>query len=167
MPFKLDKVDLAKDFDELIACEWVAHEDPYQPFFRLFCPVHGEGEAAREEWLKESTDRQRVWAESDPHCTWLKVTDTESGALVGGALWKIYEENPFAKPDEDDHTVTWYPDDSTREFVGQALEIFDAPRGRLAQRPHVCTCRDSEFLRDQHFLWSTNSGSPRHHLYSS
>jgi hypothetical protein len=142
MPFKLDKVDAAKDFDALIECEWVAHEKPNQPFFRLFCPVHGDGEAARQEWMKESTDRQREWFESDPHSTWLKVVDTESGALVGGALWKIFEENPFAKPDDQDHEVTWFPADSTRDFVGQALEIFDAPRARLAQRPHVCMFMD-------------------------
>jgi GNAT superfamily N-acetyltransferase len=137
MPFKLEEVDTTLDFPELIACEWESYEDPYQPFFRLFCPIHGDGVDARAESLKECTARQLSWHESDPTSFWQKVVDTESGKIVGGALWKICLENPFEHPDEHSE-VYWYPEDSTREFVGQALEQFDAPRARLARRPQVC-----------------------------
>jgi len=45
-------------------------------------------------------------------------------------------ENPFGPQEEE--TVDWYPDDSTRKFVSQAIEQLDTPRTILATRPQVC-----------------------------
>ena len=142
MGFSLEEVN-ATDFNELIACEWLSYENPYQSFFRLFCPIHGEGPEARAQWLAEATARQRAWHESDPASYWQKAVETDTGRIVGGALWKIYEQNPFAVAEQ--HEVSWYPADSTREFVSKALEQFDAPRVRMAQRPQVCTMISSRW----------------------
>lgn len=133
MSFKLDDVDLEADFDELMAVMWAAHDDPPQPFFRLFCPIiNGDREAS----LKESAARLLKWHQHDPLARWLKVVETSSGKLVGGAWYKIYRENPFAHPEEE--VVDWYPDDSSRDYVGQAIGQMDGPRERKAARPQVC-----------------------------
>lgn len=58
MPIKLDDVDLEKDIDELITCEWDSYENPFQPFFRLFCPVVGDGPDDHAESIKHGTKRQ-------------------------------------------------------------------------------------------------------------
>ena len=140
--FTLQEVDPAKDFTELIECEWDSYENPDHTFFRLFCPIHGTGHSAREDALKEATARQLEWHTSDPTSYWQKVVNDE-GKIVGGALWKICPTNPFEHPD--DHSeVYWYPKGSKRDYVAQALEIFEAPRMRMGQRPQVCMCRPQD-----------------------
>jgi len=134
MAFKLSEVDVAADFDKLMACQWLAHEDPFQPFYRLFCPVF---ESGREASVKESTERLLAWHEHDPHARWLKVEESETGHIVGGAWYKIYAENPFEHPE--DEVADWYPDDSSRDFVSQAIGQMDVPRMKKATRPQVCT----------------------------
>ncbi|ATZ57210.1 hypothetical protein BCIN_14g03700 [Botrytis cinerea B05.10] len=136
MPLELKDVDYVKDFQELIECEWISYENPQQSFFRLFCPIIGAGPTAREESLKECTSRQLQWHQSDPTSYWHKVIDTESGKIVGAALWKICPTNPFEH--EDDHSeVSWYPEGGQRDFVAAALQRFDAPRERLAPKPQL------------------------------
>lgn len=137
MTFRLEDVDVATDFEELIACEWESYENPLQPFFRLFCPIRGVGPNARAESLKEATARQLEWHRSDPTSYWQKVTEVATGKIVAGAFWKICKTNPFEHPEE--HLEAhWYPKGGERDFVNQALEQFDAPRARMAQRPQVC-----------------------------
>lgn len=133
MAFKLSDADMDADFDEIMKVMWAAHEDPVQPFFRLFCPVNNND---REASLKESTARMLDWDRHDPHARWLKVEDTAAGKIVGAAWYKIYEENPFAHPEEE--VVDWYPDDSSRDYVEQAIGQMDRHREEMATRPQVC-----------------------------
>ncbi|PQE25900.1 hypothetical protein CJF30_00000642 [Rutstroemia sp. NJR-2017a BBW] len=134
MSFKLEEVDPVKDFTELIECEWISYENPNQTFFRLFCPIIGDGPNAREESLKESTARQLEWHQSDPTSYWQKIVDPKSGKIAAAALWKICPTNPFAH--EEDHSEAyWFPEGGQRDFVTQALQRFDAPRARMGQRP--------------------------------
>lgn len=138
MSFTLQEVDPAKDFAELIECEWDSYENPRQTFFRLFCPIHGTGSSARDDSLKEATSRQLYWHQSDPTSYWQKVVN-ENGKIVAGALWKICPTNPFAQAD--DHSeVSWYPKGGERDYVAHALKQFEAPRIEKGQRPQVCTC---------------------------
>ncbi|KAH7121841.1 acyl-CoA N-acyltransferase [Dactylonectria estremocensis] len=135
MPFTLLEVDFAADFSDVIECQWLSYEQPLQKFFRMFCPLSGDGPAARAESLRESVAFQLDWHRTDPAGHWRKVVD-ENGKIVGACLWKIYKTNPFEKPD--DHTgAEWYPEGETREYVNKCLEQFDAPRRGMAARPHV------------------------------
>ncbi|OAG02717.1 acyl-CoA N-acyltransferase [Paraphaeosphaeria sporulosa] len=132
MSFKLSDVDLEADFEELMAVMWAAHEEPVQPFFRLFCPiVNGDRQAS----LKESTERMLEWDRHDPQARWLKVQDVSTGRIAGAAWYKIYKEDPFAHPEEE--AVEWYPDDTSRDFVSQAIRQMDRPREEKATRPQV------------------------------
>lgn len=138
MPFKLEEVDLAADFDELVACEWESFENPPQTFFRLYFPILGTGPDAHAEAIKDGTRHQLEWFQSDPTSYWQKVTDSESGKIIAGALWKICKTNPFEHPDK--HAdATWYPEGTRREFATKALAQIDAPRTKMARRPHLCT----------------------------
>jgi hypothetical protein len=138
MLFKLDEVNVDVDFKELIACEWESYENPFQTFFRLFCPIRGTGPQAREESLRECTERQLEWHRSDPTSYWQKVTDVATGKIIAGALWKIYPTNPFEHLDLDHGEAYWFPEGGQRDFVNRALELFDAPRANMGQRPQVC-----------------------------
>jgi hypothetical protein len=135
MSCELSAVDLEADFDELMAVMWAAHEEPVQPFFRLFCPlVKGDRQAS----LEASTARMLEWDRQDAKARWLKVEDTSTGRIVGAAWYKIYTDNPFVHPEEE--IVDWYPDDSSRDYVGQAIGQMDRPREEKAARPQVCSC---------------------------
>ncbi|KAF5676112.1 GNAT family acetyltransferase acetyltransferase [Fusarium heterosporum] len=135
MPFKLVKVNTATDFEELIACQWAAHENPFQPFFRMFCPLQGEGPSAHADSLRESTKLQLQWHNGDPTSHWRKVVN-DDGKIVGGCLWKICPTNPFESV-EDHSCAYWQPEGERREYISQALKQFDAPRARMGTRPQV------------------------------
>ena len=137
MPFKLEDVDYDNDFAELITCEWASYENPYQPFFRLFCPVLGSGPNAHAESLKAAIARQLNWHSAEASSYWQKVVDADSGKIVAGALWKIHKTNPFDPP-QDPHEAEWFPEGGAREYVTKALAQFEAPRERMSQRPQVC-----------------------------
>lgn len=137
MPYTLNEVNPDKDFPELIAAEWESYENPHQTFFRLFCPVRGQGPNARLESLEECTRRQLEWHRSDPTSYWQKVTDDETGRIVGGALWKICPTDPFEHESHGEEAY-WYPEGGARDFVTQALGLFEAPRAKMGRRPQVC-----------------------------
>jgi len=136
MPFKLEEINPATDFDEIIECEWISYENPFQTFFRLFCPIIGDGPDDRQESMKESTTRQLEWHQSDPTSYWQKVVDVDTGKIVAAALWKICPTNPFEHAD--DHSEAyWFPKGGQQDFVTKCLKQFDAPRARMAPRPQV------------------------------
>lgn len=134
MTFKLEEVNPEADFAELMICLWESYEEPYQSLFRLFCPIP-EGKT-REVAIKESTVRQLDWFHADPTSYWQKITDSETGKIVAGALWKICKSNPFEP--EESHEAFWFPEGGQRNFVTQALKLFEAPRARMAPKPQLC-----------------------------
>ncbi|KAF2133082.1 hypothetical protein P153DRAFT_334003 [Dothidotthia symphoricarpi CBS 119687] len=133
MPFRLTYVRDRADFEDVMACQWIAHENPFQPFFRLFCPVY---ESGRLDSINKAASLQWKWHEHEIDAHWLKVVDEGAeNKIVGAAWYKIYKEDPFQH--EEEEVVDWYPENSTREFVGQALEQLDEPRRNGAQKPHI------------------------------
>ena len=137
MSFKLEEIDPVADFSELIECEWISYESPFQTFFRLFCPILGNGPKARSDSIKEATARQLEWHQSDPTSYWQKVTDENTGKIIAAALWKICPTNPFEHADSHSEAY-WFPEGGQRDFVTKCLEQFDAPRATMAPRPQVC-----------------------------
>ncbi|KAF4462553.1 GNAT family acetyltransferase [Fusarium albosuccineum] len=135
MGFTLLEVDTATDFGEVIECQWNSYEKPYQSFFRMFCPLRGDGPSARTDSLKESVALQLEWHKSDPTSYWGKVVD-DNGKIVGACLWKICPTNPFQ--DYDGHSEAyWHPEGERREYVSRCLDQFDAPRRKMGARPQV------------------------------
>ncbi|KAL8687268.1 MAG: hypothetical protein Q9218_006507 [Villophora microphyllina] len=130
------EVKLDDDFPDLIECEWVSYETPYNGFFQLYCPTTGNGPNARAESMKESTERQLAWHKEDPTSIWLEVVDNESGKVVGAAQWNIHSSNPYPNGIEDTDAF-WWPDGEGRKFASMALEQWYAPRGQRMRKPHI------------------------------
>ncbi|KAI1500855.1 acyl-CoA N-acyltransferase [Biscogniauxia marginata] len=135
MALQLQELNAETDFPAIARCLFESYEDPPQKFFHVFFPIHGVGGKAREEAIDECAVRLKQWHTHDPSSYWQKVIDTKTGRIAGGALWNIHTENPFAEPHDEE--VTWFPNDSSREYAAQAIESHSAPRARVAQKPHV------------------------------
>jgi hypothetical protein len=136
MTLELQEIDADIDFPALARCLFESHEDPPQKFFHIFFPIHGTSNEAREVAIDEAATRLKLWHVQDPSSYWQKIVESETGRIAGGAMWKIYEENPFINEDHMD--VTWFPNDGSRVFVERALEAYSEPRSRVGQRPQVC-----------------------------
>ncbi|TGO17540.1 hypothetical protein BTUL_0016g00030 [Botrytis tulipae] len=135
MTLQLQPIDFEVDFPALTRCLFESYESPLQKFFHLWFPIHGTSDNAREDAINEAATRLKLWHTHDPSSYWQKVVDTENGRIAGGALWKIYNENPFENPPPS--TVTWFPNDSSRKYVEQALQTHSRPRYKVAQKPHI------------------------------
>lgn len=159
MPFTLVEVASATDFIDVMECLWISYENPLQSFFRMFCPIRGDGPSARIDSLKESASRMWGEHESDPASYWRKVVD-DNGTIVGACLWKIYQTNPFEKPD--DHSeIYWHPEGEAREYVSQCLETMEAPREKMGARPQVCKSTTGSMIGPQSLRMKyANAASP-------
>ena len=136
MGLELLEADTATDFPAIARSMFDSYEDPPQPFFHAFFPIHGDTHDAREEGIAECATRLHSWHMEDPTSYWQKIVDTDTGRIAGGALWNIHKENPFA--DEHHMEATWFPNDGSRRFAEQVMAIHSAPRVRVGQRPQAC-----------------------------
>jgi hypothetical protein len=136
MAATLVPIESPADFAGVVDGLWAAYENPPQGFFRMFCPLRGEGATARQDSIRECSARMWREHEEDAKSRWIKVVD-DGGNIMGASLWKMYRENPFEK-DDDDHEVYWHPAGERREYVAGALEMFEAPRRKMGARPQVC-----------------------------
>ncbi|KAI9837269.1 MAG: hypothetical protein M1819_000343 [Sarea resinae] len=99
MPFALHEVTDDADFDSIVRAEWAAYEDPFEPFLRIIGgPYDSSSPTARAEALEESKERQKMWAHEDPTSHWLKVVNTDTGEIIGAALWNILEDDSEPMP---------------------------------------------------------------------
>ncbi|KAJ8130094.1 hypothetical protein O1611_g3534 [Lasiodiplodia mahajangana] len=148
MPLELHEIDPEVDFPALARCLYESYEDPLQKFFYVWFPIFGDTETAREDSIDEAAERLAKWHAEDPSSYWQKVIDTETGGIAGAALWNIHKQNPFTQ--EHDVEVAWFPNDGSRKFTKQMIELHNAPRALLGQRPHVCKStrpdRDDQML---------------------
>lgn len=137
MPLELQEVTSDADFDELIPLQWISYEQPFNPFLIIFCPTRGTDPTARAESIQESKERQLQWHKADPSSHWLKVVDTDTGKVIGGAEWNVHESDPYAKPPEQPFTAYWWEEGEKRQFVDAALGQWMAPRMERMRKPHL------------------------------
>ncbi|KAI1110228.1 acyl-CoA N-acyltransferase [Nemania sp. NC0429] len=135
MKLEVQNIDPEVDFPAIARCLFESYEDPPQNFFHISFPINGTSNEAREEAIKEAAERLKQWHTDDPTSHWQKVVDADTGKVAGGALWNVYEENPFANPHQ--VPVTWFPEGGSRTFAERTLEDHVRPRSEAAQRPHI------------------------------
>ncbi|KAI1120829.1 hypothetical protein F5Y10DRAFT_257622 [Nemania abortiva] len=135
MPLELRELDPKVDFPALTKCLAESYDNPVQKFVNVYFAPRGEGKAAEEDRLKEAANRFAEWHAHDPSSYWQKVVDTDTGEIVGGALWNIHTDNPFAHPHNLE--VTWLPDDGSRTFAEEFLQQYGTPRALVGQKPQV------------------------------
>jgi hypothetical protein len=87
MSLKLHELTTDAEFAPVCAVETEAFNDPFFGFWQVFYGTSQE----------EFCARQLSWHKADPSSHWIYVTEAETGTVIGGAQWNIYEENPYAK----------------------------------------------------------------------
>jgi hypothetical protein len=132
MPFLLsDAVDA--DFDRLIEIQFAAFgqtgDSPREPFMDWMYPNADtpSGQAA-------ARDRTLKSLRSDHTATFLKVTDTDTGEIIGGAKWNVYEKKPEQKRVE------------VNSFKGEEREYAELVLGVFHRRRHEHVTADGPYL---------------------
>ena len=137
MPLKLKECTSPTTFSPIVDCEWTSYYNPYHPYMQILFPVFGTGGPAdRAAAVKESKERQWQWHSSDPTSHWFYVEDEDSGEIVGGAQWHVYEKNPF-EGEQNALEAYWWPEGEGRRFASEMLEQVYGPRRVKMTRPHM------------------------------
>ncbi|KAL4947458.1 hypothetical protein BDW69DRAFT_199649 [Aspergillus filifer] len=124
------------------ACEVASSDNPHQSIFRFLYPALGqESGKVTEMTLKKLNDLHRQWVREYPDSIRLKAVETENdNRISGGLLIKVHQANPFAGDQNKPlmtNSATWYLPGCRREHIDQCLAIFNAPREKFMQRPHI------------------------------
>ncbi|EAS30278.3 GNAT family acetyltransferase [Coccidioides immitis RS] len=122
-------------FAEVVAGMWTSFENPFSGLLRVVAPILNDDRAA-----SFATNIQVQLAQhkaTQPESHWIKVVDLDAGGeLAGAARWLVYERDPFKEGEE--VVADWWPEGSMgREFATKTLQQLDAPRGKMARRPHL------------------------------
>jgi len=139
MPLLVEEVNLEKDYDELFQCQWAAWTNPRQAVWELMSPISGSGPSAEAEAIKAGRDRQLFITNADPSNRWVKVTDTDTGKIVAGALWTMYTTNPYRAPLEKLDAFWWPAGSDLKELVNSMYQQLQAYRSKLMSVAHACS----------------------------
>ncbi|MCJ1400326.1 hypothetical protein MMC11_003531 [Xylographa trunciseda] len=126
MPLQLSAAQPA-DFDALTACQFAAFH-PHEAFHDVIWPGPPTAEN-----LARCKARQQAWMAADGHSTYLKITDTDTGAIVAGAKWCVYAAEP-ARPAR--LLVDWYGEEVMDEFHRRRVQRMKGPYCLL----DICFC---------------------------
>ena len=110
MSLKLHELSTDAEFGLVCAVETEAFNDPFFGFWHIFY-----GTSSQEEFCA----RQLSWHKGDPSSHWIYVTDEETGDVIGGAQWNIYEENPYAT-ETAMLTPYWIPEGAMKRLAAVA-----------------------------------------------
>ena len=118
IPLQIYNVDLEKDWPGLFAAEWAAWINPSQAVWQLIFPVTDKSVGAEVIVILEGLARQLAGSNADPHDCWVKVVNSDSNQILGGVLWKFFEENPY-RASFSEFDAVWQPDDQLRVLCNQ------------------------------------------------
>ncbi|MCJ1415052.1 hypothetical protein MMC32_001382 [Xylographa parallela] len=136
MPLQLSIAD-PSDLDALTACQFAAFY-PHEALHDVIWP----GPPTPDN-LAKCKARQQAWMQADGHSTYLKITDTNTGTIVAGAKWCIYEEDS-ERPER--IMVDWYGEEGSAEraFGQELIDEFHRRRVERMKGPHclldLCFC---------------------------
>ncbi|KAI1416838.1 acyl-CoA N-acyltransferase [Hypoxylon sp. FL1857] len=126
MPLKLHELTTDDEFKAMVAVEHEAYDKPFNGFWEMLKGFSQE----------EFCARQLSWHRHDPSSHWLYVTDEETGDVVGGIQWNLYETNPYAK-EQPALTAYWFPEGPMRQVGDQLLLGLTTRRPRYMSKPHL------------------------------
>ncbi|KAI1770989.1 hypothetical protein F4818DRAFT_454902 [Hypoxylon cercidicola] len=117
MPLVLEEVKDEKDFDEILPVLYAAFGEPYNSLRRWFIPVHTTVDAA----IEDAKARHIKSWKQHAGIHWVKVTDTDSGKIVGAAEWEIREQ--VSPPDEPQKPINayWHIEGSEEKAFAEKL----------------------------------------------
>ena len=120
MALKVSELTSDEEFSGLMATLYNSYSTPYNGFWDIF---KGESET-------ECQARYIQWHKADPTSHWIYVTDTETGQIIGGTQWNIFEKNPYAVPNPP-MAAYWIREGSIVNTFSFTLRILAL---RIAQR---------------------------------
>ncbi|KAF2815720.1 acyl-CoA N-acyltransferase [Mytilinidion resinicola] len=132
---KLSEVTSEADFDAIMPVLFRAFHSPYNSFSKFFNPIHTTLEAA----IQDSKARQVAMWKGNQDCHWLKVTDAESGDVIGAACWEVnatgYDKGGGSKKA---FNASWHIEGSEEKLWAEKL--IGGLKGFLKEkmtRPHL------------------------------
>lgn len=120
------------DIPSIVAAERDAFENPFQPIFRLYCPIFH----SREETIAlNAAEYQDSIREQDPNVenVWLKVIDSDSSGkkmIVGGAQWLFVSKETTSIDEHVRSLASRYPAGGATIFAEQAFRILREAEAR-------------------------------------
>lgn len=136
MPLSLEEVNDERDFDEITPMLYAAFGEPYNSLRRWFIPVRTTVENA----IEASKGRQiKSWTQH-PGIHWLKVTDSDTGKIIGAAEWEIRDKIDSPSEVQQPINAYWHIEGSEeKEFAGRLLTSLKGFMKERMTRPHVGT----------------------------
>ena len=105
MGFTLQEVISFDEFPAVIDAQREAFKTPFNAMDTMYTPQGLDPTATRHAIIKNQWDQHM----KNPGGYWIKVVDSETGKVAGGALWHIYETDPFAGPEVHRVDASWWP----------------------------------------------------------
>ncbi|CAJ2509239.1 Uu.00g142650.m01.CDS01 [Anthostomella pinea] len=134
MPLKLEEVRDEQDFDQISPMLYAAFGQPYNSLRRWFMPVHTTVEAA----IEASKQRAIKNWKAHENLHWVKVTDPESGQIIGAAEWEIREQVDNTNEPQQPINARWHIEGSEeKEFTGKLLTSLKGFMKERMTRPHL------------------------------
>ncbi|ORY18371.1 hypothetical protein BCR34DRAFT_654405 [Clohesyomyces aquaticus] len=145
--FQFEEVTSDADFDELIPALWHSYSHPRIPFLPLLFPADESDPHGQETAIEKSKVMLLQAHHADPTGHWFKVTDSNTGKIVGGCRWHVNETNPYKQAASLDHQVDTatdtpyvaptYEKGTAQEFASVVLGQVLNPRAERYVRPHT------------------------------
>jgi hypothetical protein len=126
MPLKVSQVADPSDFDVILPMEYDAWRKPYNPQLKHFRPDY----LTRSESIAYTQARYiKKLEKNDPNQYIIKITDTDSGDIIGFAIWALNEMNTQG---EDKTIASYYPEGSEEKEFAECF--IDGLWGFIAER---------------------------------
>ena len=106
MGLTLHEVLSSEEFAAVVDCEREAFKTPFNAMDTMYTPQGLDPTATRDALIKNQWDQHT----NTPGSHWIKIVDSETGLVAGGAAWHIYETDPFAGTEEHGVDAVWWPE---------------------------------------------------------
>jgi hypothetical protein len=134
MPLKLEIVEDASDFDSIIPMLYVAYGSPYNSLRPFYIPIHTTLEDALESFKQRNLKK---WKEREQR-QWIKVTDTDTGEMIGAGCWDVREEVEKVDRKEMEVDAFWHKEGSEeRVFASRLMTQLKGFMKQRMARPHL------------------------------
>ncbi|MCJ1421309.1 hypothetical protein MMC32_007672 [Xylographa parallela] len=141
MGLTLHEVLSSEEFAAVVDCEREAFKTPFNAMDTMYTPQGLDPTATRDALIKNQWDQHT----NTPGSHWIKIVDSETGLVAGGAAWHIYETDPFAGTEEHGVDAVWWPEGDQRKLINSLFEQFLTPRKTTMRRP--CLLLEICFVR--------------------
>ncbi|KAI5923503.1 hypothetical protein F4810DRAFT_209018 [Camillea tinctor] len=134
MPLVLEEVKDEQDFDQILPVLWEAFGEPFNSLRRWFIPIHTTPDAAVE---AAKARMVKNWKSHD-NLHWVKVTDSESGKIIGAAEWEIRETIDDLGKAQQPINAYWQSDfTEEKQFCEKLLTSLKEFMKVRMTRPHI------------------------------